>query len=156
VDWIIAARRSGVLRHLVVQGVVMTDLARAADVVLPGACAFEKQASYTNDQGLVQRTARVNAPPGDAVEDWRILVQVAGALGVPLAFTSADAIRGDIAGALAAHAAYRDLAGTAPAKPAAPMTWLDASNPSERWKWDRHFKDQPPTKSGSDSVETDR
>ena len=132
----------------------MTDLARAADVVLPGACAFEKQASYTNDQGLVQRTARVTPPPGDAVEDWRILVKVAGTLGVPLAYPGRRRDPGR--DGRRSRTAYRDLAATAPAEPAALTNWLDASNPSERWKWDRQFKDQPPVKSGSDPVNTDQ
>jgi NADH-quinone oxidoreductase subunit G len=37
VSWIIDAKKAGRLPLLIVQGVLMTDLARAADVVLPGA-----------------------------------------------------------------------------------------------------------------------
>ena len=47
----IAARRSGTLPLLIVQGVLMTELAEAADIVLPGAAYVEKDAIYTNDQG---------------------------------------------------------------------------------------------------------
>ena len=43
---------------LVVQGVVMSDLAAAADIVLPGAASAEKDAIYTNDQGKVQGASR--------------------------------------------------------------------------------------------------
>ena len=42
VSWIVAARKSGKLPHLIVQGVLLTDLAKAADVVLPGAAWVEK------------------------------------------------------------------------------------------------------------------
>ena len=41
---------SGRLPLLIVQGVLLTDLARAADFVLPGASFVEKEASYTNDR----------------------------------------------------------------------------------------------------------
>ena len=34
--WVIAARKSGALKTLIVHGVLMTDLAEAADIVLPG------------------------------------------------------------------------------------------------------------------------
>ena len=37
VSWVISARASGKLPLLIVHGVLMTDLARAADIVLPGA-----------------------------------------------------------------------------------------------------------------------
>jgi predicted molibdopterin-dependent oxidoreductase YjgC len=46
------------LSLLVVHGVLLNDLARAADFVLPGASYVEKEASYTNDQGRLQGTAR--------------------------------------------------------------------------------------------------
>ena len=90
VSWLIAARRSGALPLLIVQGVLMTDLAAAADFVLPGAAYVEKDAIYTNDQGRVQAASRAIAPPGEAVEDWEILVNVGRSLGVALPFTSAD------------------------------------------------------------------
>ena len=63
VSWMVAARRSGTLPVLIVQGVVMTELAAAADFVLPGAAYVEKDAIYTNDQGRVQAAARAIVPP---------------------------------------------------------------------------------------------
>ena len=63
VSWILTARAAGKLPLLIVQGVLLTDLARAADFVLPGASFAEKEASYTNDQGRLQGTARAMAPP---------------------------------------------------------------------------------------------
>ena len=83
--------RSGTLPLLIVQGVLLTDLARAADFVLPGASYVEKEASYTNDQGRLQGTARAIPPPGEAMEDWQILVNLGTALGVPFDYTSAAA-----------------------------------------------------------------
>ena len=65
--------RAGKLPLLVVQGVVTTDLARAADFVLPGASYVEKEASYTNEQGRLQGTSRAipaRATPGTTGRSW--------------------------------------------------------------------------------------
>jgi NADH-quinone oxidoreductase subunit G len=83
-SWIVEARRSGKLKHLIVQGVLLTPLAKAADIVLPGASWVEKDAFYVNGQGLLQGAARALAPPGDALEDWQIFVNVGLALGAAL------------------------------------------------------------------------
>jgi predicted molibdopterin-dependent oxidoreductase YjgC len=147
-SWVVDARLAGRLRLLVVQGVLMTPLAAAADIVLPGAAWVEKDAAYVNRDGQVQAAARVLAPPGDAREDWRILVDVGAALGAPLAYTSSQEVRADLAAALSSQPRYAQLANLAFATPAAVRDWLQASNPSERWKWDVMFQDLPPVKFG--------
>jgi len=144
--WVIEARKAGQLKLLAVQGVVMSDLVRAADFVLPGASYVEKDACYTNEQGRVQAASRAITPPGDAMEDWQIFVNVAVTLGVGLSYTSSAHIRSDIAAAMANVPGYRDLPRTAFARPTVARTWLQTSNPSERWKWDALFKDLPPLK----------
>src|SRR5688500_9684765 len=63
VSWLVAARRSAKLPLLIVQGVVTTDLTMAADIVLPGAAWVEKDAIYTNEQGLVQASSKAINPP---------------------------------------------------------------------------------------------
>ena len=146
VSWIIDARRSGRLKLLVVHGVLMTDLTRAADIVLPGASWVEKDASYVNGQGRLQAASRVIAPPGDAQEDWQVLVNVGLALGAGLSYTSSAAVRGDLAAAMRGHERYAALASLEFAKPVSARHWLQASNPSERWKWDFMFQDLPPVK----------
>jgi NADH-quinone oxidoreductase subunit G len=146
VSWIVEARRAGRLKHLVVQGVLMTALARAADVVLPGAAWVEKDAAYVNGQGILQAAARAIAPPGDALEDWQIFVNLGLALGAPLNYTSSQDIRADIAAALPGAERYAGLTALAFARPVPARHWLQASNPSERWKWDFMFQDLPPVK----------
>jgi NADH-quinone oxidoreductase subunit G len=69
VSWLVAARQAGTLPLLIVQGVLMTPLAGAADIVLPGASYVEKDATYTNDQGRLQSASLAVAPPGDALDD---------------------------------------------------------------------------------------
>ncbi len=78
--WVIQARESGKLPFLIVQTVVLTPLVEAADVVLPGACWIEKDATYTNQQGRLQAASRVIPPPGEALDDSVILLKLAVAL----------------------------------------------------------------------------
>jgi len=146
VEWLIEARRTGLLRVLAVETLVLGDLARAADFVLPGATSFEKDACYTSESGLVQAVARAIAPPGDAREDWQILVDVGVALGVGLTYSDAARLRADIADAMPGRPGYADLSRLVFARPQAAATWLQTSNPAERWKWDTLFKDLPPVK----------
>jgi predicted molibdopterin-dependent oxidoreductase YjgC len=146
--WILEARTAGRLPLLVVQAVVLNDLSRAADFVLPGASYAEKEASYTNDQGRLQGTARAIPTPGEAQEDWQILVNLSAAFGVPFDYTSGADVRADIG---KRFSAIPELAGitTLPfAHPVSAQHWLQASNPSERWKWDFMYQDVPPTKFG--------
>jgi NADH-quinone oxidoreductase subunit G len=146
VSWVIAARQSGKLPLLIVQGVLMTDLSRAADVVLPGVSAFEKDGAYVNQHGRLQAAARALPAPGDAQEDWQIFVNLAMALGETLDYTASAHVRAEVAKAMAGNETYAALADLAFARPVTAQHWLQASNPSERWKWDVLFQDLPPVK----------
>jgi NADH-quinone oxidoreductase subunit G len=146
VSWIVDARKSGKLSLLVVQGALLSELAKAADIVLPGASWVEKDASYVNGAGLLQAASRAISPPGDAQEDWQVLVNVGLALGAALTYTSSGAIRADIAAAFAGNDRYTGVTSLAFARPVSARNWLQASNPSERWKWDFMFQDLPPVK----------
>jgi len=145
-SWIVEARKRGTLPLLVVQGVLLTDLSRAADFVLPGASYVEKEASYTNDQGRLQGTARSMAVPGDAMEDWQILVNLAVALGVPFDYATAADVRSDIVARFPGLRALDGLTTLTFNRPLEARHWLQNSNPSERWKWDFMFQDLPPVK----------
>ena len=107
---------------------------------------MEKDACYTNEQGMVQAAAQAVVPPGDAMEDWQILVNVGVSLGVGLSYTSSAQVRSDIAAAMTDRPGYADLTRIVFAQPVTARTWLQTSNPSERWKWDTLFKDLPPVK----------
>jgi NADH-quinone oxidoreductase subunit G len=145
-DWVLEARRAGTIKTLIVQGVLHTPLADAADIVLPGAAFVEKDATYTNMTGHVQAASRVIQPPGDAVEDWQILTKLGVVFGANVTFTSTQAIREAIGQALSATPGYASLASIAFSRPMSAKEWLQASNPSERWKWDFMFQDLPPVK----------
>jgi NADH dehydrogenase/NADH:ubiquinone oxidoreductase subunit G len=128
----------------------MTELARTADFVLPGASYVEKEASYTNEHGRLQGTARAIPPPADALEDWQILVNLATAAGLTFDYTTAAHVRADIAARFGAEKALEGITTLAFARPLSAKHWLQASNPSERWKWDFMFQDLPPVKGAVD------
>ncbi len=145
-SWVIAARASGKLPLLIVHGVLMTDLVKAADFVLPGASYVEKDATYTNDQGRIQAAARVMDPPTEAMPDWEIFVNLGISLGVRFTYTCAAHVRSDIAARMSDVPGYSAITDLVFRPPVAARSWLQVSNPSERWKWDFLFKDLPPVK----------
>jgi predicted molibdopterin-dependent oxidoreductase YjgC len=146
VSWIVEARKSGRLPVVIYQGVLQTEMAKIADVVLPGSAWVEKDATYTNDQGIVQAASKAINAPGESVEDWQILTSVAAALGLPYTYTTSQQVRADVARHLAALPAYATLTDQVFNRPVSAEHWLKASNPMERWKWDTMFQDLPPVK----------
>ena len=69
--------------------------AHVADVILPGAAYTEKDATYVNLEGRVQRGQLAVYPPGDAREDWKIVRALSDALNATLPYTTlADVRRG--------------------------------------------------------------
>ena len=144
--WLIEARKAGRVPVIVYQGVLQSELSKAADVVLPGAAWVEKDATYTNDQGMVQAASKAINAPGEAVEDWQILTSVAAALGLPYTYTTSQQVRADVATFMAARPEYATLTDTVFNRPVSAEHWLKASNPMERWKWDTMFQDLPPVK----------
>ncbi len=76
------------LKFLVAQDILVSDLVSIAHVLLPGAAFAEKEGTFTNVQGRVQRLRRVFPPPGEARPDWEIFRDAAEALGGKLDFQS--------------------------------------------------------------------
>ena len=69
------------LELLIVQDIFMTETARMADVVLPGACFAEKEGTFTNSERLVQLVRKAASPPGEAREDLWIVHEIARCMG---------------------------------------------------------------------------
>jgi predicted molibdopterin-dependent oxidoreductase YjgC len=145
-SWLIDARKSGRVPTVIYQGVLQTELAKIADVVLPGSAWVEKDATYTNEHGMIQAASKAINAPGESVEDWQILTSVAAALGLPYTYTTSQQVRDDVARHLAGNPAYADLTEQVFNRPVSAEHWLKASNPMERWKWDTMFQDLPPVK----------
>ena len=70
------------LEHLVVQDIFMTETAWFADVILPASAHAEKTGTFTNTNRQVQMGRKVIECPGDAREDWKIINDLANALGL--------------------------------------------------------------------------
>jgi len=67
--------------------------ASRADVILPAAAYTEKDGTYVNLEGRVQRSARAIPPPGSAREDWSIISDLARAIGKDMGLTTLDDVR---------------------------------------------------------------
>ncbi|PKU25837.1 NADH-quinone oxidoreductase subunit NuoG [Telmatospirillum siberiense] len=67
--------------------------AHRADVILPGAAYTEKNATYVNTEGRVQRTRLAVFPPGDAKEDWTIVRALSEVVGHKLSFDTLEQLR---------------------------------------------------------------
>ncbi len=98
----------GALDFLVVQDVLTHRWMEMADVILPGAAFIEKDGTFTNVDGRVQRVRRGLAPVGDARADWEILRDVIQAMGGDAAQTRVEEIMADMAGTVAAFEGIND------------------------------------------------
>jgi len=80
------------LRHvdfLVVQDLFLTETARLADVVLPGASFAEKDGTFTSTERRIQRIRQAVPPVGDSRPDWDILAELLVRLGRPERYAGA-------------------------------------------------------------------
>ena len=67
--------------------------AHRADVILPGAAYTEKNGTYVNTEGRVQRGRLAAFPPGEAREDWKILRAFSDIVGRTLPYDTLRDIR---------------------------------------------------------------
>jgi formate dehydrogenase major subunit len=70
------------LDHLVVQDIFLTETAYLADVVLPATAWPEKTGTVTNTDRMVQLGRKAIEPPGDAREDFWLLVELGRRMGL--------------------------------------------------------------------------
>jgi formate dehydrogenase major subunit len=70
------------LDHLVVQDIFLTETAYLADVVLAATAWPEKVGTVTNTDRMVQLGRKAIEPPGDAREDFRLLVELGQRMGL--------------------------------------------------------------------------
>ena len=96
--WLLGAdefdtRRIGAETFVVYQGHHGDAGAARADVILPGCAYTEKNGTYVNTEGRVQRGYRALFAPGEAREDWRILRAFSDVLGKPLPYDDLDGVR---------------------------------------------------------------
>jgi len=71
--------------------------AHMADVILPGAAYTEKNATYVNTEGRVQRGHLAVFAPGEAKEDWAIVRALSAVLGKTLKYNTLAEVRARMA-----------------------------------------------------------
>ncbi|TMQ64706.1 MAG: 2Fe-2S iron-sulfur cluster binding domain-containing protein [Candidatus Eisenbacteria bacterium] len=81
-DPTVVARAIGQVELLVVVDSHPSPVSERAHWVLPGVSFAEREGTYTNSKGRVQRAPKVFTLRGDTREDWRILQDLGRALGV--------------------------------------------------------------------------
>ena len=82
---------------LVVQDIFMTETARLADVVLPGASFAEDEGTFTNTERRVSRVRKAVEPVGQSRSNLDILCDLAARLGLKWSATTPEAVMAEIA-----------------------------------------------------------
>jgi formate dehydrogenase major subunit len=70
------------LEHLVVQDIFLTETAWYADVVLPASAHAEKIGTFTNTNRQIQMGRPALELPGEARQDWELIVEIAKRIGL--------------------------------------------------------------------------
>ncbi|HEX7087617.1 MAG TPA: molybdopterin oxidoreductase family protein [Vicinamibacterales bacterium] len=78
------------LEHFTAIDFFLNDTARHADIVLPGSLQEEDEGTVTQVEGRIIKINKAVDCPGEAREDWRIIQDLAAALGRPKGFTFAS------------------------------------------------------------------
>ncbi|MDX2120175.1 MAG: formate dehydrogenase subunit alpha [Gemmatimonadota bacterium] len=81
---------------IVVQDLFLNETAKFAHVFLPGSSFLEKDGTFTNAERRISRVRKVMAPLGGKA-DWEITVDLANALGYPMAYSHPSEIMDEIA-----------------------------------------------------------
>ena len=85
------------LEFLAVHDLFLTETARYADVVLPGASFAEKDGTYVNTERRIQLATKAVDPPGQARGDLEIIIELSNRIGLPTHFRNASEVMDEIA-----------------------------------------------------------
>lgn len=85
------------LDFLVVQDLFMTETAKLADVILPGASFAEKSGTFTNTERRVQLVRQAIPTVGGSRSDLDILIDLSNRLGYPMQYRNVQEIMEEIA-----------------------------------------------------------
>jgi formate dehydrogenase alpha subunit len=82
---------------VVVQDIFLTKTAQMAHVVFPAACFYEKDGTFTNAERRIRRIRKAVEPLGETRTDWRIVCDLAQAMGHAMDYADAAAVMDEIA-----------------------------------------------------------
>ncbi|MCJ7655309.1 MAG: formate dehydrogenase subunit alpha [Dehalococcoidia bacterium] len=86
------------LDFLVVQDMFLTETAKLAKVVLPVASFAEKEGTFTNFDGTVQRIKKALEPFGNSLPDWEVILRLATTMNSSMPYSSPQDVMNEIAG----------------------------------------------------------
>jgi len=76
----------------------LTETGQLADAVFPASTYAEKEGTFTNTEGKVQRVRQaLEFPIGESKPDWQIFSELSAELGYPLVYENSDQIHQEIA-----------------------------------------------------------
>lgn len=84
------------LEFLVVADMFLTETARLANVVLPAASFAEKDGTFTNFEGRVQKLHKAIEPCGESLPDGEIIMRLSEKLESPLVYSSSQQVMEEI------------------------------------------------------------
>ncbi|MEQ1793775.1 MAG: formate dehydrogenase subunit alpha [Nitrospira sp.] len=85
------------LDFLVVQDLFMSETAKMAHLVLPGAAFLEKDGTFTNLERRIQRIRKAVDPPQGVLPDWQVVCEVSTRMGYPMSYRHPSEIMDEIA-----------------------------------------------------------
>ncbi len=85
------------LDFLVIQELFPSETQAFAHLVLPAASVFEQEGTFTNAERRIQRVRAAASPPGDARPDWKVVIDVANALGCGWSYPTPADVMDEIA-----------------------------------------------------------
>ncbi|HJX03045.1 MAG TPA: molybdopterin-dependent oxidoreductase, partial [Dehalococcoidia bacterium] len=101
------------VEFLVVQDIFLSGTARLADVVLPACSTLEREGTFTNFEGRVQKFHPVIQPVPGCLPDWEIMVRMSQQMSLALDFNSLHDIRREIEDLVPIYRGYSNLSRTA-------------------------------------------
>ena len=85
------------VEFLVVQDLFMSETAKFAHLVLPGASFLEKDGTFTNLERRIQRIRKAVEPPDGILTDWQVVCEVSTRMGYPMNYRHPSEIMAEIA-----------------------------------------------------------
>jgi len=82
---------------VVVQELFMSETAKLADVILPGASFAEKDGTFSSSERRVQRVRKAIEPIGDSRPDWWIICELSKRMGYPMDYAHPEQIFNEMA-----------------------------------------------------------
>jgi formate dehydrogenase major subunit len=85
------------LECLVVQDLFVSQTAKFAHLLLPGASFLEKDGTFTNLERRIQRIRKAVEPPDGILPDWQVVCEVSARMGYPMRYKHPSEIMDEMA-----------------------------------------------------------